>query len=228
LSLADRAILTDKSYLALLANPLKPEQNTMPIEDSLVSKGVKGENVASWVHLHSDELYSWASHKINDEAVAQDLVQDTFLSAFLAYDSFQGKSNPKTWLFSILNNKITDYYRKSARSAVRLDVDDEKRAAELSDSTFDDNGMWKDRNIHSIWDAESNLLDDTDFQGVLTRCMDDLPSTWRLMMNAKYLLEKESTEICQELDITPSNYWQVLHRAKLMLKKCIELHWFKK
>lgn len=212
----------------MFANPLKPEHNTVPIDDSHSSKRVKGENVASWVHVHSDELYSWACHKTNDEAIAQDFVQDTFLAAFQAYDSFQGKSHPKTWLFSILNNKIIDYYRKSAQSAVRLDSDEEKRAAELSDSTFDDTGMWKDRSINSIWDAESNLLDDHDFQVVMTKCMDDLPSTWRLMMNAKYLLEKDSKEICQELDITPSNYWQVLHRAKLMLKKCIELHWFKK
>lgn len=207
---------------------MNTEHTTVPGEDSHIFKSVKGENVASWVHLHSDELYSWACHKTNDEAVAQDLVQDTFLSAFQAYDSFQEKSHPKTWLFSILNNKITDYYRKSARSAVRLDSDDEKRAAELSDSTFDANGMWKDRSIHSIWDTEPNLLDNNDFQVVLTKCMDDLPATWRLMMSAKYLLEKDSKEICQELDITPSNYWQVLHRAKLMLKKCIELHWFKK
>lgn len=207
---------------------MKPEANITPIEGSHLSRSAKGDSIAEWVHLHGDELYSWACYKTKDEALSQDLVQDTFLSAFQAYDSFQGNSQPKTWLFSILNNKIVDYYRRSARSAVRLESDEEKRAAEISEATFDGDGMWKDRTIHSVWNDDTNLLDDSDFQGVMTQCMDDLPLTWRLMLSAKYLLEKDSKEICQELDITPSNYWQVLHRAKLMMRKCIELHWFRK
>lgn len=207
---------------------MKSERNTSSIENSPTSQSTKGDIIAEWVNLHGDELYSWACHKTKDEALSQDIVQDTFLSAFQAYDTFQGNSQPKTWLFSILNNKIIDYYRKSARSAVRLDSDDEKHAAEISEAAFDDTGMWKEKNIHSVWNDDANLLDDTDFQSLMTKCMDDLPVTWRLMLSAKYLLEKDSKEICQELDITPSNYWQVLHRAKLMMKKCIELHWFKK
>ena len=58
--------------------------------------------------------------------------------------------------------------------------------------------------------------------------MDQLPSHWNAAMKLKYLEDKKGELICQELEITPSNFWQVLHRAKLQLRKCLELHWFKK
>jgi RNA polymerase sigma-70 factor (ECF subfamily) len=54
--------------------------------------------------------------KTSSKEIAEDLVQDTFLAAFHKIDSFEGKSQPKTWLFSILNNKVIDYYRLSART----------------------------------------------------------------------------------------------------------------
>ena len=133
--------------------------------------------ISTWVNLHGDDLYSWACHKISNDDLAQDLVQETFISAFQAYNSFQEKSSPKTWLFSILNNKIIDHYRKSARSPVRLDTDEERKAAEISESTFDADGQWADRTVHSMWNAEPHLLDDADFKGVMSKCMNDLPNT---------------------------------------------------
>ncbi|WP_418262403.1 RNA polymerase sigma factor [Flavobacterium faecale] len=69
-----------------------------------------------WVHQFSDELYSWALYKTSSKETAEDLVQETFLAAYNKIDSFQEKSQPKTWLFSILNNKVVDYYRLSART----------------------------------------------------------------------------------------------------------------
>jgi RNA polymerase sigma-70 factor (ECF subfamily) len=66
----------------------------------------------SWVNQFSDELFSWAYHKTSSKETAEDLVQDTFLSAFHKIDTFEGKSSPKTWLFSILNNKsLTQFFR---------------------------------------------------------------------------------------------------------------------
>jgi RNA polymerase sigma-70 factor (ECF subfamily) len=72
-----------------------------------------------WVNQFSDELYSLFL-KLPPE-IAEDLVQDTFLAAFHKIDSFEGKSQPKTWLFSILNNKV-DYYRLSARTTKKTSV----------------------------------------------------------------------------------------------------------
>ena len=178
-----------------------------------------------WVNQFSDELYSWAFFKTSSKEVAEDLVQDTFLAAFHKIDSFQGKSQPKTWLFSILNNKVIDYYRLSARTTKKNFSLTENSGYELSDGLFNSYGCWKNNDINSVWDQEQELLDNPDFNTVMEECMDDLPQKWKLAVTSKYLSDKKTEIICQELEITTSNYWQIVHRSKLLLKKCLELKW---
>lgn len=56
--------------------------------------------------------------------------------------------------------------------------------------------------------------------------MDNLPEQWNACVKLKYLMQKKGEEICQELDITPTNFWQIMHRAKLNLRDCVETNWF--
>ncbi|MGE0635268.1 MAG: sigma-70 family RNA polymerase sigma factor [Bacteroidia bacterium] len=183
--------------------------------------------IKCWVELYSDSMYSWALHKTSDKETAEDLVQDTFLAAVQAFDSFKGESNPKTWLFSILNRKIIDHYRKSAHSLLRFENKNEKESYDLTNSFFDRSGAWESHTANT-WSDEEGFIDNPEFSGTMKKCMNDLPGNWKEIISSKYLLEKDSKEICQELEITPSNYWQILHRAKLMLKKCLEINWFNK
>jgi RNA polymerase sigma-70 factor (TIGR02943 family) len=183
--------------------------------------------IKEWVVAHSDSLYTWAYHKVSTREVAEDLVQDTFLAAVQSFESFEGKSSPKTWLFSILNRKITDYYRLQARSIFDKGNKQSEAMVSQSDELFDETGGWK-RHVHQIeWEEEGHLLDNHLFMNELKKCFGKLPVHWEAAVSAKYLLEKQSDAICQELNITPSNYWQILHRAKLLLKKCLETNWFK-
>ena len=81
------------------------------------------ENLSDWVDQFTAELYSWTFHKVSNAELAADLVQDTFLAAVEKLDSFKGDSSPKTWLFSILNHKIIDHYRKKVNQPVNLKND---------------------------------------------------------------------------------------------------------
>jgi RNA polymerase sigma-70 factor (ECF subfamily) len=176
----------------------------------------------------SDELFRWALYKTGDSAVAEDLVQDTFYAAIKSSGTFRQNSQVKTWLFAILKNKITDHYRKSFRnpeiSESKLAGDNENILAEL----FDENGTWKVQPTSSLWDdQEANLLDNPGFAEMLFHCLDDLPEQWNAIVKMKYLDEKDGNEICKELDISPSNFWQILHRSKLKLKICLESKWKK-
>jgi RNA polymerase sigma-70 factor (ECF subfamily) len=184
--------------------------------------------LSTWVNDFGDALFSWAFHKTSNKQQAEDLVQETFLSALKSFDSFDGKSNPKTWLFSILNNKIIDYYRKASTRMERLNSSENKATYLVTESLFDHNDNWKANGLEGVWQQDENLMDNPSFEGVFAGCMDDLPEDWRIAISSKYLLEKNATEICQELSITTSNYWQVIHRAKLLLKKCLEVGWFEK
>ncbi|MFA7327306.1 MAG: RNA polymerase sigma factor [Candidatus Kapaibacterium sp.] len=78
-------------------------------------------SIKSWVELYSDQLYTWAFYKTSDKETAEDLVQETFLAAINSFEKFEGKSEPKTWLLSILKNKIADHFRKVYRSNANCD-----------------------------------------------------------------------------------------------------------
>jgi RNA polymerase sigma-70 factor (ECF subfamily) len=180
--------------------------------------------ISTWVGLFSDDLYTWAYHKTKKMDLAEDLVQETFIKAFNAIDDFQEKSSPKTWLFRILNNLLIDHYRKNAKyKTENLD-----EAESLTNGMFDSKSNWQVYGFEDFWAKDENVFDDSDFNHIFDFCMSDLPESWRLAVSAKYLLQMETVEICQELEITASNYWQMVHRAKLMLKKCLETKWFSK
>jgi len=175
----------------------------------------------SLVHLHTKDLYNWAFYKTSQAEVAEDLVQETFLAAVEKLASFKEKSSAKTWLFSILNHKIIDFYRKRVNQTTSLD--------NTSLSTYFDNKMdWKENKKPQNWaEDEKHLLDDHDFQEILKQCLDHLPEKWNTCVKLKYLSEKNGEEICQEIGISTTNFWQIVHRAKLKLRDCIETNWLK-
>jgi RNA polymerase sigma-70 factor (TIGR02943 family) len=178
--------------------------------------------LSQWVEEYASGLYSWAYHKVSDAGCAQDLVQDTFLAAIENIDTFKGESSPKTWLFSILNHKITDYYRKKINQPVSINN-------QSLSIFFDEYGSWKHEKRPVEWhDEEKNLLDDPDFQQILEKCLNALPESWNICIKQRYLSKKSGRELCQELDITPTNLWQIMHRAKVQLRECVESNWFKK
>ena len=78
-------------------------------------------NPHQWVISYADYLYAYAIRRINDEELAKDLVQETFLAALEKAATFEGKSSERTWLTAILKNKIIDVYRKKS-SGLTKDV----------------------------------------------------------------------------------------------------------
>lgn len=182
----------------------------------------KNKQLQEWVHTHSDALYSWALHKVGEQTTAEDLVQDCFLAALNSFENFKQQSSAKTWLFSILNNKINDFFRQKIRRGFVSNT-------VFLETFFDENGNWKSNNIPQSWAGDdAELLDNADFSAALARCMNELPEAGKAAIQLKYLSEKKGEEICQELEISTTNYWQLIHRAKLQLRACLELNWFKK
>jgi RNA polymerase sigma-70 factor (ECF subfamily) len=182
----------------------------------------KSSELAHWVEEYTSEMYAWALHKVSDAELAKDLVQDTFMALAEKGASFRGDSSPKTYLFSILNNKIIDHYRKKVQKPVDLEP------AILS-RFFSEDGEWHQPKRPGEWhDEEGHLLDDDEFQTVLNDCIGELPDKWNACVTSKYLLDKKTEDICQDLGITTTNYWQMMHRAKLQLRECIDENWFQK
>ena len=161
--------------------------------------------IQSWVEAFSDKLYSWALYKTSSQETAEDLVQDTFLAACQSFEKFQGRSDPKTWLFGILNNKIADHFRKAYRNP----IDDKEGNTETSffNNFFDEDGDWLKKERPQSWENEDvHLLDNSEFVKILQACLKELPDNWYAAINLKFLEQKKGEVICQELQVTPTNF----------------------
>lgn len=170
----------------------------------------------NWVISHGDDLYNWAFAKTKSKELSEDLVQESFISAFNSYEKFQNRSNPKTWLIAILNNKIVDYYRKTSK--ISYTTIEENRGC-FFNSMFDEDNFWLNNLEEAVGLANKNSHSS---ELKLKICLNNLPKKWNLAISYKFFSEKATKEICKELKISESNYWQIVHRAKILLKKCIE------
>jgi RNA polymerase sigma-70 factor (TIGR02943 family) len=181
--------------------------------------------IAEWIRLYTKPLYQWALYKTSDKMLAEDLVQDTFLVVVENLHQFDRKSQPKTWLMGILKNKIANHYREIVKSTVHKPL-----SIETYEPFFTEKEGWKPHALPQLWaiDTSEHLLDNQQFNNILQACLQNLSAPFRACLQLKFLEEKKAKEICQELNISPTNYWQHLHRAKLQLRHCTENHWFKK
>ena len=189
------------------------------------TKPNKTLNPELWLDNYGDDLFAWAYHRTGKRALAEDLVQETFLSALKSMKNFRGDSNEKTWLFSILRNKIVDHYRKAF---VKYEMEASRLGSSGSGESFigkyfDNMGSWNsNQKPHNWHEDEKHLLDDDEFRQILQMCIGILPEKWKALITFKYMEEKATSEICKELNITSSNLWVIMHRAKLQLRRCIE------
>jgi len=179
---------------------------------------------SNWIAGHADALFSYAIVRVGDRETAKDLVQETFLSALRSRASFRGESSEKTWLFSILKNKIIDHYRRGAAGMI-VPLSDAYRGPEL-DAYFDPDGEWKESSGPADWKAAGqDDLSVREFQEILRKCLARLTPGHRAVFTLKYLEDLDSGETCKQLGISASNYWVMMHRAKLALRECIEKNW---
>ncbi|MPS66000.1 MAG: RNA polymerase subunit sigma [Chryseobacterium sp.] len=181
----------------------------------------KNETIKTWIEEYSGPLLRRAVYLLSDKVEAEDVVQEVFISAFSSYDSFEGKSQPLTWLMTILNRKVADFYRKKYKSEPSIKLD----------HFFDETGSWKNDDVLNDWNAsnkETELLDDKDFNKTLEDCIEDLPSRWKIPMKMYYLEEKKAPEVSQELNISTTNLWKILQRSRMQLRECLEFNWFAK
>ncbi len=180
----------------------------------------KQHNVTEWVNDYSDQLYNYAVQRVKDRDDANDLVQDTFLAAWRSVDQYTGEASVKTWLFTILKNKIIDHYRRNAN----------RQTTSLSngeDHFFDEADHWREGYYPKNWKSEvEGRLETKEFYVVFDGCKNKLKEVHAIVFTMKYLDGLESEEICRVLGLTSSNYWVLIHRAKVQLRTCLEMNWF--
>lgn len=178
----------------------------------------------TWLDQYGGYLYRFALARISDQAVAEDLVQETFLAALHGRKSFKGRSTIKTWLSAILKHKIVDYLRKKSREQLINDTD---QITESVDKFFHRNGNWKIR--PEKWNLDpSKIYEQREFMDTLYKCLSELPDRLSKAFVLREMEGYSTKEICNDLQISSTNSWVMLYRARMFLRRCLELFWFNK
>lgn len=181
-----------------------------------------------WVENYGDYLYNYAIVRVNDDEKASDLVQETFLAGLKARDNFQGKSSERTWLISILKRKIIDTYRKNAssRESSMSEYQEDISDGDYYRSEEPFKGKWLEgRGPHSHSIMPEGALEQEELRSILELCISLLPPNLASVFIMKLIDEVESEEVCKELEISSSNLWVMLHRARIKMRECIESKW---
>ncbi len=171
-------------------------------------------------------LLRYALLQLRDVAVAEDLVQNTLVAALQALDSFRGESSPSTWLIGILKRQIIDHYRRASREAplpVSGSGNDAEGDADLLDRLFDKSGHWSTR--PEAWSDPEDSRHQEEFLAVLEACLKGLAGQSGRVFAMREIMELEPDDICKDLGLTRSNYWVLMHRARLRLRQCVERGW---
>jgi RNA polymerase sigma-70 factor (ECF subfamily) len=176
---------------------------------------------ASWVDNHLDVLMGYAILRVRDREVAEDLVQDTLVAAWRAREDFEGRSNERTWLIGILKRKIVDYYRRRWREQAASELSPDPEGDRLIEAMFDRQGMWSQHRPQP-WSDPAKAFESGEFIQQLRTCLDGLPPRLAEVFTLRELEGIEGKQICQDLGLSSTNLWQLMHRARLGLRLCLE------
>lgn len=177
-------------------------------------------NAHDWLNAHGDYLYRFALARLRDTHLAEDAVRETFLAAVKSAN-FAEQSAPRTWLTGILKHKIVDTMRKSQRETAVSDILADQDAN--MDDFFDEKGRWAEP--VQTWDVPHEALEQKQFLRVMQDCVNKLPKNLADLFLMREVHEESNEEICKAFEISATNAWVMLYRARTRLRKCMEINW---
>lgn len=169
------------------------------------------------------DMLRFAQLQLRDHHLAEDVVQEA-IAAALKSTAYEGRAQLKTWLFAILRNKIIDIIRERSRHpTTSLDQDDE-----YLEEQFKANGHWQRDHRPGNWHNPETSLENDQFWVIFEACLNDLPENPARVFMMREHLGLEVREICTELAISESNCWVLMHRARMRLRKCLEINFMQR
>ena len=173
-----------------------------------------------WVDKYSDYLFNFTIVRVNDSEIAKDLISETFLAGLKSKDNFKGEATERTWLISILKRKIIDHYRKinsnKGKAEVRITYSDEESE-----------GDWLEERVSDPYDKNAeDTIQNTELGIAIYNCLDNLNEKQARIFKMKTIDNFDTEAICKEFDISPSNLWVIIHRARKAMADCLKENWF--
>ena len=168
------------------------------------------------VERYHQPMLALAASFVPNLAVAEEVVQDTWLAVLRGLDGFEGRSSLKTWVFRILVNRARTTGTKEQRS---VPVADPEPA--VDPSRFDGSGGWSDPPEHWIEAAEGRV-EAGKLAHRVRAWIDDLPARQREVVLLRDVEGMSSEEVCTVLSLTEGNQRVLLHRGRSRLRQLFE------
>lgn len=185
----------------------------------------QGLDPIKWLDCHGDCLYRYALVRVREAAVAEELLQETLLSAAGSYQAHAARSAERTWLVGIMKQKVVDYFRRLARNA-QFQLTAEYDADEWFETSGPWHGHWRKDRAPISWPIHG--LESREFWETLEHCLSQLPQQMSIAFTLREIDGLTSMEICEVLNITPDSLCVLLHRSRNKLRQLLEAEWFQK
>ncbi len=166
---------------------------------------------------HGDYLFRFAIVRLQDQSLAEELVQETLVKAIKNYASFRGEASLRTWLVQILRNEIASYFRSLKRERKVFSSSEPESSADLA-------GLLDPKIGNEEFRTE---VEKQEFWTTVRECFAKMPDHLLETFLSKLHNTDQKTEVvCKELGITASNFSVRMFRARVLLRKCLETAWF--
>ena len=174
------------------------------------------------------EMLRFARLQLGNDDEAEDAVQEALAGTLKNAANFRGEAALKTWIIAILKNKVADILRQRQRqrrpiNASQLVSPDQEGALP---PVFDRRGMWQDTARPARWADPEADLHSAQFLAVFDACLNRLPPQQSRVFMMREVVELDTSEICIELGLSTTNIHVIMHRARLALRACLQIHWF--
>jgi len=170
------------------------------------------------VRTYQTSMVSLARSLVGRDA-AGDVVQDSWISAYRALPAFEGRSTVRTWLLRITGNRAISHLRAGGRLINESDLLDPDVAAR-----FTDEGRWREPPVPWTEETPEGLLASEELRRALEAGLESLPPMQRTVLRLREVEDLSSEEICKILEISASNLYVLLHRARTRLWSIIDAY----
>jgi len=190
------------------------------------------EDAFAWlVRRHHDALLRYARVFVRDRAVAEEVVQETWLGVIRGIGSFEGRSSVKTWIFHILANRARTRGEREARSVpfsalVAREVDDSEPAVDADRFLPADAPRWAGHwaIAPQPWNAPEARMLASETRRVIDEAIAALPRVQREVITLRDVVGMDADEVCRMMELTDGNQRVLLHRARSRVRSALDAH----
>jgi RNA polymerase sigma-70 factor, ECF subfamily len=200
-------------------------------DEELLARLRRGDEraFAELISAYSPALLRVAQARVRTRAVAEEVVQETWLAVLHGLDRFEGRSSLKTWLFRILTNiAITRGTRESRSipfsSLAASEAQEPEDAVDPDRFLPADHDRWPEHwaLAPTRWRTPEEGLLSGETRDCILRAVDSLPPAQRTVITLRDIEGWPSVEVCEALGISEGNQRVLLHRARSKVRAAVE------